>query len=201
MHPRWWWWVQRSRRSSLTDILPQATSRTRICRNLCRVFFCPQVTCRIPKNSLFLKKIVAFKKVLMDWSCRPRICRTYWKYKSWGSIIVLQTQKTYLFEDCTVILVHFALSLLTSSCWFFFFVSSKSFFVSCMITLVFFSSEYLVRSCYFPPYVLPTDEFVLKIWTPARSWSPWSMIRYAIFSPITITMIVIHGHKHQVINI
>jgi len=141
-----------------------------------------------------------FKKVLMDWSCRPRICRTYWKYKSWGSIIVLQTQKTYLFEDCTVILVHFALSL-TSSCWFFFFVSSKSFFVSCMITLVFFSSEYLVRSCYFPPYVLPTDECVLKIWTPARSWSPWSMIRYAIFSPITITMIVIHGHKHQVINI
>ena len=137
-----------------TDILPQATSRTRICRNLCRFFFGPQATCRIPKNSLFFKKIVAFKKVLMDWSCRPslgpRICRTYWKYKSWGSIIVLQTQKTYLFEDCTVILVHFALSLtlLTSSCW-----------------------------------------------------SPWSMIRYAIFSPITITMIVIHGHKHQVINI
>ena len=125
----------------------------------------------------------------MDWSCRPslgpRICRTYWKYKSWGSIIVLQTQKTYLFEDCTVILVHFALSL-TSSCWFFFFVSSKSFFVSCVITLVFFSSEYLVRSCYFPPYVLPTQMNLC--------WSPWSMIRYAIFSPITITMIVIHGH-------
>ena len=149
-------------------------------------FFRPTGHLSVSKNQS------VFKKVLMDWSCRPRICRTYWKYKSWGSIIVLQTQKTYLFEDCTVILVHFALSL-TSSCWFFFFVSSKSFFVSCMITLVFFSSEYLVRSCYFPPYVLPTQMNLC--------WSPWSMIRYAIFSPITITMIVIHGHKHQVINI
>ena len=46
-----------SRGSSLrTDVLPQATSRTRICRNHSRTQIRTQVTCRFPKNSLFLKR-------------------------------------------------------------------------------------------------------------------------------------------------